>query len=161
MEFHVTENEKQDIRQIPNIKASVGKSISSQPYRGNNIEINLPDANSELAQIKVELRNKVNKSEMTAIQSAEATRQINEQTRQNLYNTVNSNENERVTSENERKANEASRQTGFTAMNNKVNTTLDETKRYVSTLQTTLMNYIDNSVLSNAEIDKIIENALK
>ena len=46
-------------------------------------------------------------------------------------------------------------------MHNQVSNTLDETRRYVSTLQTTLMNYIDNSVLSNAEIDKIIENALK
>lgn len=161
MEFHVTENEKQDIRQIPNIKASVSKSISSQPYRGNNIEINLPDANSELAQIKVDIRNKVDRSEIAAIQSAEATRQMNEQTRQNLFNTVSSNETDRVASENERKANEATRQSGFQTMNNQVNATLDETRRYVSTLQTTLMNYIDNSVLSNTEIDKIIENALK
>lgn len=160
MEFHVTGNEKQDIKQIPRIKTTLSKTISSEPYDGNNLEVNLPDANSEIAQIKVDLRNKVNRSEMQEIQAAEATRQVNEQSRQNQFNQSNVNEAERVRSENERQTNERRREEGFQSLNTEVNNTLQQTRQYVSTLENSLMSYIDRSIITNADIDRMIQNAL-
>lgn len=160
MEFHVTGIEKQDIKQIPRIRTTLSKTISSEPYDGNNIQVNLPDANSEIAQIKVDLRNKVNRSEMQEFQAAEATRQVNEQSRQNQFNQSNVNEAERVRSENERQTNERRREEGFQSLNTEVNNTLQQTRQYVSTLENSLMSYIDRSIITNADIDRMIQSAL-
>ena len=160
MEFHVTQNEKQDIRQIPNIKQALSRAVTTEPYNGDNIDISLPDASSELAQIKVELRNKVDRSELDDIRLAESNRQVNEQARQNHFQQAVVDENDRVQSEEERKQNEIARTQGFQSMSNEVNSTLQGTREYVGTLQNTLMNYIDNSVITNDEIDRMIQNAL-
>ena len=160
MEFHVTQNEKQDIRQIPNIRHALSRAVTTEPYNGDNIDISLPDASSELAQIKVELRNKVDRSELDDIRLAESNRQVNEQARQNHFQQAVVDENDRVQSEEERKQNEIARTQGFQSMSNEVNSTLQGTREYVGTLQNTLMNYIDNSVITNDEIDRMIQNAL-
>ena len=160
MEFHVTQNEKQDIRQIPNIKHALSKAVTTEPYNGEDVDVSLPDASSELAQIKVQLRNKVDRTELEDIRLAESNRQINEQARQNHFQQAVTNENDRVQSEEERKQNEITRPEGFQAMHNEVNNTIQETRQYVGTIQDTLMNYIDNSVITNDEIDRMIQNAL-
>ena len=160
MEFHVTQNEKQDIRQIPNIRHALSRAVTTEPYNGDNIDISLPDASSELAQIKVELRNKVDRTELEDIRIAESNRQVNEQSRQNHFQQATLNETDRVQSEEERRQNEIARTEGFQAMHNEVNNALQETRQYVGTLQDTLMNYIDASVISNADIDRMIQNAL-
>ena len=124
------------------------------------MDVSLPDASSELAQIKVQLRNKVDRTELEDIRLAETNRQVNEQARQNHFQQAVVDEDERVQSEEERKQNEITRTEGFQAMHNEVNNTIQETRQYVGTLQDTLMNYIDNSVITNDEIDRMIQNAL-
>ena len=160
MEFHVTQNEKQDIRQIPNIKHALSKAVTTEPYNGEDVDVSLPDASSELAQIKVQLRNKVDRTELEDIRLAETNRQVNEQARQNHFQQAVVDEDERVQSEEERKQNEIARAEGFQTLHNQVNNTLQETREYVGTLQNTLMRYIDNSVITNADIDRMIQNAL-
>lgn len=160
MEFHVTQNEKQDIRQIPNIKHALSKAVTTEPYNGEDVDVSLPDASSELAQIKVQLRNKVDRTELEDIRLAESNREVNEQSRQNHFQQATMDENDRVQSEEERKQNEITRTEGFQTLCNEVNDALEETREYVGTIQDTLMNYIDNSVITNADIDRMIQNAL-
>lgn len=160
MEFHVTENEKQDIRKIPNMEFALSKTVTATPYEGDDIDLNLPDNESALAQIRVELRNKVDRTEIDEILLAEADRQLNETTRQNHFSQAGIDETDRVESEEERKANEITRTQEFDSMMNRMNTTVEETRQYVGTLQNTLMNYIDNSVITNVQIDQMIGNAL-
>lgn len=161
MEFHVTQNEKQNIQQIPNIKLSLSKAITSKPYDGEDIEITAPDGANELAQIKIQLRNKVDRAELENINNSENTRQVNEQSRQNHYTQAVIDESKRLSSEEERKQNEATRSVEFKKMSDNIKNTMDDTKKYVASLQQSLMSYIDNSVITNEQIDDMINNALR
>lgn len=159
--LHVTESEKQDIKLIPNIKTSLAKKVSIKPYSAENIDVELPDSNTDITAIKAELRNKVGKDEIEAINAAENERQVSEASRKNFFNEASEAEKERDEAERLRKESEISRDNKYTQLESTVQTLVNDTNDYVSTLEQQLTNYINASVISNSEIDTIIANALK